>query len=107
MVIQDVKTVILVKIPVVVLDDVNSSIRDFSGFDGIYQCSGVYEFTTGAVDEKSALAHHGELLRVDHVVAHRHSGHMQGDGVAVVEQCFQVDELDDVVLLWVRREVAG
>jgi len=40
-VIQDVKTVILVKIPVVVLDDVNSSIRDFSGFDGIYQCSGV------------------------------------------------------------------
>ena len=94
MVIQNVKTVILVKIPVVVLDDVNSF-----RIHGIYQCSGVYEFTTDAVDEK--------LLCVDRVVVHRHSGHMQGDGVAVVEQCLQVDELDDVVLLWVRQEVAG
>ena len=102
MVIQNVKTVILVKIPVVVLDDVNSF-----RIHGIYQCSGVYELTTDAVDEKNALAHHGELLCVDRVVVHRHSGHMQGDGVAVVEQCLQVDELDDVVLLWVRQEVAG
>ncbi|GAE73197.1 hypothetical protein JCM18916_2690 [Cutibacterium acnes JCM 18916] len=47
MVIQNVKTVILVKIPVVVLDDVNSF-----RIHGIYQCSGVYEFTTDAVDEK-------------------------------------------------------
>lgn len=75
--------VILVKIFVVVFDDVNSF-----WIYGIYQCLGVYEFIMDVVDEKNVLVYYGELFCVDCVVVYWYSGYMQGDGVVVVEQCF-------------------